>query len=92
MPKLILVTHTPTQLRSIATSLEEQASQLRLIADAMDKEKFDQICVGNNDQRRRGMGFIDSFVAATRDAIRKAREDRADHGTPVAAGKKPAKK
>jgi hypothetical protein len=94
MPKYVYADHTPETLAAMAEMLEDNASVLRAAAESMRLQKFETLAVTNNDQRKRGLEFIESFVGAVRTAYRLARESRGDLQPlePPKPGKKPPKK
>jgi hypothetical protein len=59
---------------------------------AMASQGFSLIDVSNNDQRAKGLEYIESFVNATGSALRKARESRGDFGKTVEDVEPPKKK
>lgn len=82
--------HTPATVRAIADQMSRQAGDLNSLAMAMETLNFDSLNVGNDDQRRRGLQFLDNFVKAVKDAMLAAREER-DFAVKPAPKTKPKK-
>lgn len=80
MPKLNFIPHTQESLTSMAAALEQYAGDLRGTAEAMKSVGFASLQIPNNDQRRRGLVFIESFANGAKAALREAREERGDFG------------
>lgn len=83
MAHKIPLTHTPESLIALADAFVEQAELLRAVGVGIKASGLKDLAVPNNDQRKRGMQYIESFTNAARTALREAKEDRGDFGPPV---------
>jgi hypothetical protein len=80
MPSRIRVPKTPENLVVIADTIGRFSTDLRSIADEMREASFEVLGITNDDQRRRGMEYLEKYVNAARAALREAREARGDYG------------
>jgi len=78
MPRKITAPHTPESLEAMADALADYSAQLKVLAEKMRVHEFKKLDVANNDQRKRGMIFIESFLSAVHSAFREGRENRGD--------------
>jgi hypothetical protein len=78
MPRVYHVAQEPGSLRAVAGQIEDLARQLQSIVEMMEAAGFAQLNFRNYDQMRRGLKYLDNFIAAGRNALREAREQRGD--------------
>jgi hypothetical protein len=71
---------TPENLRSISGELARCAGDLAAVADAIKHANFGEMSVTGYGQLVDAVKFANNFVAAGRNALYKARQDRGDFG------------
>lgn len=83
------VRQTPEQMKALGEQLQNIAGALIGFSEAMTQAQFTDLPVKNNDQRKRGMEYMENYLAAARKALLMAREARSDFATePKSTGKK----
>lgn len=72
---------TPENLKAIADELQRCAADLSAISEATRDAKFVHLEVTNFGQLKNAVRFSNNFLAAARDALWRAKEQRGDFGT-----------
>jgi hypothetical protein len=71
---------TPENMRTIANEIARCAADLLAVADAAKAAGFDELKVTGYGQLRSAAKFANNFVAAAKNGLWKAREQRGDFG------------
>lgn len=80
MAHKIPLTHTAEELIALAAEYAGQAELLRAVGVGMRESGFTALEIPNNDLKKRGMQYIESFTNAARTSLREAKLNRGDFG------------
>jgi hypothetical protein len=78
MPKQSIAPQSPETLAKIADQISETAAMFRAVADQMPTIGIERMEVASYKSLVLGMGNLDAFASAVRDAFRNAKENRGD--------------
>ena len=76
MPKETSAEQTPDTLLAMAETLGEFSSAMRVLAETLRIRNVKQLVVKNEEQRKKGLQYLNSYVGAVRTAMLEEQEVR----------------